>query len=73
MDIFKVIDALLKIILFLYADPILPRKIVVVIIQMFRNFLLDTFLPELKKNLLKEIGFEFEKKIDRVLSRNKNF
>lgn len=54
MEICKLLNHLLKIILFFYNVSSLPRNVVDNIIQQLRNFIIQIFLPQLKNDILEE-------------------
>lgn len=69
MDILKILNHLLRLILFFYSQPSLPRNVVDKIINLFKNFLVEILFPQLKTDILKACGIEHEDKINDVFGQ----
>lgn len=55
MDIFKMLNHLVGVILFFWADPALPRKTVICMVNLLKKFIVEIFLPDLKVNILNSL------------------
>lgn len=52
MDYLMIMNYILTFILKLYADPGLPRNIVQIVISFINNFLVEVFIPSLRKDII---------------------